>query len=527
MKLSDMDFFHQATKTICGSLDIHAVLDRCLLFFKDYMPLTTISTSIYDPDTRSVVNIASEGPVGFRPLETPVRLPDEAADHIENEEDGSTGVEIINRPEAHVVGKVIWEVMGRMDMSALVLKLEVEEEDLGVVVFMARGFDRYTPEHARLFQLLHDPFAMALANTLKHQELLGLKDLLVDDNQYLKRQLHQISGNEIIGGEFGLKFVMEMVRQIAPRSNQVLLLGETGVGKEVIANAIHYSSPRAGKPFIKVNCGAIPESLIDSELFGHEKGAFTGALTRKRGRFERADKGTLFLDEIGELPPHAQVRLLRVLQNREIERVGGTRPIPVDVRIIAATHRNLPEMIQRGTFREDLWFRLNVFPITIPPLRQRKSDIPALVRYFMEKKAREMNFRTQPVLAPGTFEKLQAYEWPGNVRELENLVERTLIKWMTGPSGNPLEFEALVSEHNAAREPDAQDTAPGPLLMDHVVKQHIRKVLERAGGKVQGEKGAAALLGLNPSTLRNRMKKLGIPYGRNNRRDKVTEGSSR
>ena len=219
-----------------------------------------------------------------------------------------------------------------------------------------------------------------------------------------------------------------MVRLVASLNSPVLLLGETGVGKEVIANAIHYSSPRKDGPFIKVNCGAIPDTLIDSELFGHEEGAFTGATTKKRGRFERAHKGTILLDEIGELPPPAQIRLLRVIQNKEVERVGGTKPIPVDIRVIAATHRNLKEMVSKNEFREDLWFRLNVFPITIPPLRERKEDIHALVQHFAERKSKELKFHTVPTLATGAIDRLKSYHWPGNVRELENVVERALIQ---------------------------------------------------------------------------------------------------
>ncbi len=512
MKFNEMDFFHKATTKICGSLDINTVLARCFHFFKSYMPLDNISMNIYDPKAQNIVCIATAGAPGFKPFENIFPIPDEAGQRIEAEKGKS--VEIINHPEKHFLGGLIWKNMGKKDSSCLVLKLEVEGQRLGVVTFFSMGFDQYTPKHASLLDLVHDPFAIALANTLKHQEVLKLKDLLVDDNQFLNRQLHQISGDEIIGSEFGLKYVMEMVRQIAPQTTPVLLLGETGAGKEVIGNAIHYSSPRAREPFIKVNCGAIPENLIDSELFGHEKGAFTGAITRKRGRFERADKGTLFLDEIGELPLQVQVRLLRVLQDKEIERVGGSHPIPVDIRIVTATHRNLPQMVSQGKFREDLWFRLNVFPITIPPLRQRKSDIPALIRYFIDKKTREMNFHEYPVLAPGTIEKLQVYHWPGNVRELENLVERTIIQCMTGSPGRPLEFKTALPEIVNAEKPSGQNIFKDPLLLDDAIRSHIGKALKMAGGKVQGEKGAAALLGLNPSTLRNRMKKLCIPYGR-------------
>ena len=306
---------------------------------------------------------------------------------------------------------------------------------------------------------------------------------------------------------------MRMVEQVAPLDSPVLLLGETGTGKELIANAIHSSSPRKDGPFIKVNCGAIPETLLDSELFGHEKGAFTGAISQKRGRFERADKGTIFLDEIGELPPQAQVRLLHVLQRKEIERVGGTNSISVDIRVISATHRNLQEMVGSGQFREDLWFRLNVFPIMIPPLRQRKGDIPSLVHHFIHRKSMELKLKERPKLASDAIDRLTAYDWPGNVRELENTIERALIQHR---AGGPLSFEALlplaVSRHSRIIQDPGRDESLDPL--EDVTIRHIRNALERANGKISGPGGAAQILDINPSTLRKRMKKLGIPYGR-------------
>ncbi len=306
-----------------------------------------------------------------------------------------------------------------------------------------------------------------------------------------------------------------VLRQVAPLTAHVMLTGETGVGKEVVANAIHYASTRRTGPFIKVNCGAFAESLLDSELFGHEKGAFTGAVQSKRGRFERAHKGTLFLDEVGELTPAAQVRLLRVLQDGCIERVGGTAPISVDVRIIAATHRNLPEMVRKGTFREDLWFRLNVFPIHIPPLRQRKSDIPALVHHFIDRKLKAFNLSKHPVVAPGTMEQLTAYAWPGNVRELENMVERALIRHQSRGNGNPLVFSDLLPD---SPEPPAalhgSEETGRHLTLDQAMTRHIQSVLAATHGKIQGKDGAAAILEIHPSTLRSRLDKLGIPYGR-------------
>ncbi|MGD9824525.1 sigma-54-dependent Fis family transcriptional regulator [Desulfobacter sp.] len=512
MTIDDMAYVLQATTQICSSLDIQVILTRCLDFFKTRMPLDRIAMNIYDPGTRSILNIAAAEQKDFIISQDRVVLPPEAGDMIEK--DTGKSVYVFNRPEENFLARFMWKAMGGVKMSAMILRLTIEEEKLGVVAFQARGNNQYTKEHARLIQLIHDPFAMAMSNTLKHQEILRLKDLLMDDNQYLNRQLHHIAGDQIVGSEYGLKDVMEMVKQIAPQKSQVLLLGETGTGKEVIANAIHFWSPRAANPFIKVNCGAIPENLIDSDLFGHEKGAFTGALTQKRGRFERANSGTLFLDEIGELPLEVQARLLRVLEHKEIERVGGTCPIPVDIRVIAATHRDLPELVRTGRFREDLWYRLNVFPISIPPLRERRTDIPALALYFIEKKKREMNFPGEPILAPGAIEKLKRHNWPGNVRELQNLVERTLIKNMGCLPVNPLNFEDLKPDVPDSLPHQDAETITGPLLLDQVLADHIQKVLKMTNGKIQGKHSASELLGLHPNTLRNKMDKLEIPYGR-------------
>jgi transcriptional regulator with GAF, ATPase, and Fis domain len=389
---------------------------------------------------------------------------------------------------------------------------------VGGVTFIAQGSRRYSQDHADLLTLLREPFAIALSNSIRYQELLRLKELLVEDNRFLRNELRQAAGEEIIGADFGLRGVMDMVRHVAPLLSPVLLLGETGTGKEVIASAIHKLSPRKDGPFVTVNCGAMPEGLVDSELFGHEKGAFTGALAQKRGRFERAHGGTIFLDEVGELQPEAQVRLLRVLQEKEIERVGGIEPIKIDIRVIAATHRDLEAMIRDGKFREDLYFRLKVFPIAIPPLRERRGDIPSLVQYFLQKKCREMGLADIPSVAPEGLERLMVYPWPGNVRELENVVERALIL----SKGAPLAFDDFRASFK--HEPRLQYGAEpkfypdlkseDSLALDTVVSGHIRRVLEMAGGKVGGEGGTAQLLQINASTLRKRMRKLGIPYGR-------------
>ena len=421
------------------------------------------------------------------------------------------GPQIMDGRNTSGPAKAIAALVKQEGNSDLVLPLRVENELIGMLVLRAYGERRYDQGHAELLSAVADPFALALANALSYREVIGYRDILLDDNRFLNRELLSQAGDEIIGGNSGLRNVMEMVRQVAPLSNTVLLMGETGTGKEVIANAIHFASSRKDGPFIKVNCGAIPESLIDSELFGHEKGAFTGAVSEKRGRFERAHGGTLFLDEIGELPPQAQVRLLRVLQQREIERVGGDKIIPVDVRVIAATHRNLESMVSEHRFREDLWFRINVFPIIVPPLRLRKDDVPALTRYFVEQKGRELGITVPPAIAPGALERLMNYSWPGNVRELENLVERELIRHR----GGQLRFDSLLpSDRDSETQSVTATIDGGPLNLDEAMSLQISKVLKMTKGKIHGPGGAAELLGINPNTLRGRMSKLGIIYGR-------------
>jgi transcriptional regulator with GAF, ATPase, and Fis domain len=506
VNVDENDFFRRVTMRICSSLDLEIAMWRCMQFLKDFIPADEMYLHLYESGLGAMRTIAGATASEGKKMDRITPLPQEVRTRVT----AFTGMSVINQPELEPSFQFMLQYYRRPDTSALVRLLEVEGKKLGALVLLAQGRGRFSDEHARLFSLLNEPFAIALSNTLKHQEILRLKDLLADDNRYLHRELLRLSGEEIIGADFGLKEVMSMVRQVASLNSPVLLLGETGVGKDVIANAIHYSSLRKDCPFVKINCGAIPETLLDSELFGHEKGAFTGALSQKRGRFERADQGTIFLDEIGELPPQAQVRMLRVLQYKEIERVGGTNPVSVDIRLIAATNRDLEKMVKEEKFREDLWFRLNVFPIHIPSLRERKEDIPALVHHFMDRKSRELRLPVPPPLARGVIDRLVAYHWPGNVRELENVIERALIL----SKGAPLTFNELTGG-----KPEASSFIPGgtqesPLNLDELISQHIRRVLEMTKGKVHGKGGAAELLGINPSTLRNRMNQLGIPYGR-------------
>jgi PAS domain S-box-containing protein len=332
-------------------------------------------------------------------------------------------------------------------------------------------------------------------------EIKNLKEQLQAENLYLKEEIKfQHNFDEIIGGSAELKHVLYKVEQVAPTDTTVLLLGETGTGKELIARAIHRSSPRHDHPLVKVNCAVLPAALIESELFGYEKGAFTGASARKIGRFELANEGTLLLDEIGDLPLELQAKLLRVLQEGEFERLGGSKTIKVNVRVIAATNQNLKVDVKNGQFREDLWYRLSVFPISLPSLRQRKDDIPLLVNHFSNIFSKKLGKSLQTV-APGAMKALQDYSWPGNVRELANVIERAVIN-----AEGPVLFLADKLE---AAQPQTTFSSNGKSLVE-IEREIILQRLESTDWRVEGPKGAAHSLGLNPSTLRSRMAKLGI-----------------
>ncbi|PKN64902.1 MAG: Fis family transcriptional regulator [Deltaproteobacteria bacterium HGW-Deltaproteobacteria-15] len=501
----EYEFFMGATTRLCGSLDIETALREFLLYARDFMPLDQVTLNLLDFSLGLIRVVAGATAEQGKKLDLAVPLSQKALSDLSGH-GGPPKVRLINRLQDDLVSNEMSKIMGKPDSSLLILRVKLGGKPLGSVVFRCDGTSRYTADHSRLVSLLNEPFAIALSNFLRFEEVRKLKEMLADDNRFLQQELRAYSGEEVIGRDFGLRSIMEMAGRVAPMDSPVLLLGETGTGKEVIASAIHHLSARRDGPFIKVNCGAIPETLVDSELFGHEKGAFTGAISQKRGRFERAHKGTLFLDEIGELRPEVQVRLLRVLQQNEIERVGGSRPILVDIRVIAATHRNLERMVSDGLFREDLYYRISVFPIRIPPLRHRKMDIPVLVRHILEKKSKMMGLPVTPSLAQGALDQLTAYEWPGNVRELENVLERELILC----KGGMLHFSGLTAPgRERVSELPEQMTGGFPSL-NEAVSSHINRALERCGGKIEGRDGAALLLAMKPSTLRNRMKKLGI-----------------
>jgi len=344
-------------------------------------------------------------------------------------------------------------------------------------------------------------------------ELEELRNRLEEENVYLREKVRSEHGFEgIVGCSDALLYVLHKVRQVASSDTSVLVLGESGVGKELIARTIHDESPRSRRPFVVVNCAALSPSLIESELFGHEKGAFTGADRQRRGRFELAHRGTIFLDEVGEVPLEMQPKLLRVLQEGEIERVGGSQTIPVDVRVVAATNRELKADIEAGGFREDLFYRISVYPITVPPLRDRREDIPSLVQHFTRHFARRRGRDISEIPAE-VMRRLESYQWPGNVRELQNVIERAVL---TSTGGVLKLAEPLLNDSGKPTSPDLPEMDEGLMTLADLERRHIERVLASTRGKISGPGGAAEVLGLHANTLRYRMKKLGISAGRRN-----------
>jgi formate hydrogenlyase transcriptional activator len=380
-------------------------------------------------------------------------------------------------------------------------------EVLGVAAFVRLKQRGFPPAELAILKDVSRALSIATANALANEQIRKLREQLEAENISLREQLGQAPWfEEILAHSAELKRVLDTVEQVAATDATVLVTGETGTGKELIARAIHRRSARARGPLVKVNCAAIPPTLLASELFGHERGAFSGAVERRKGRFEQAHGGTLFLDEIGELPQEMQVLLLRVLQEREFERLGGTQTLQVDVRLVAATNRDLAEDVRGGRFRSDLYYRLNVFPVHVPPLRDRAEDIPPLVAHFAEKYGERFGRKISRI-DRNTMDVLQAHRWPGNVRELENTIERAVILSRNGT----LSIDAGML-HGAAAETIAEDSASSE------ERSAIEAALKDSRGKVSGETGAAKRVGVPASTLEFRIKKLGIDKLRYRRR---------
>jgi formate hydrogenlyase transcriptional activator len=364
----------------------------------------------------------------------------------------------------------------------------------------------FNPEDIPFYTQVAGQIAIALENALSYKRIEELNARLAEEKVYLEDEIRTDNRfEEIIGQSRALKAILKQVETVAPTDSTVLIYGETGTGKELLARAIHDLSARRQGTFVKLNCAAIPTGLLESEMFGHEKGAFTGAIAQRVGRFELAHRGTMFLDEVGEIPLELQTKLLRVLQEREFERLGSSKTIRTDARLVAATNRNLAEMVDRREFRADLYYRLNVFPITAPALRERREDIPLLVRYFVQQFARRMNKRITHIPAE-SMQALERYTWPGTIRELQNFIERAVIL----SQGASLEASVQELTRVAVKPAAPIASAAGAVTLADAEREAIERALGESGGKVGGQKGAAARLGMKRTTLQAKMRKLGL-----------------
>ena len=404
--------------------------------------------------------------------------------------------------------------------SYCVVPLIIRGKSIGTLNLGSRTKNQYSDADLEFLQEVANQVAPAVENMQSYQEIAALKAKLEKENVYLREEIRtEHNFEEIVGNSPALLAALRKVEQVAPTDSTVLICGETGTGKELIARAIHNRSARKDRPLVKVNCSAISAGLVESELFGHVKGPFTGALDRRSGRFELADGGTIFLDEVGELPLETQVKLLRVLQEREFEPVGSSQPVRVNVRVIAATNRNLEEAIKTGRFRDDLFYRLNVFPVEVPPLRERRSDISKLATFFAFQCSKKLGKNIEGI-SQDTMDRISGYSWPGNVRELQNVIERAVILCQEpilelNPDLAPIpthEVMPRAPKRLSEAEPAAYSSSAPPTLstLREVERGHILAVLKQTGGVIEGPKGAARILNVNPNTLRHRISKLGI-----------------
>ncbi len=491
----------EVSSVLLSHLDIRELFGAISATLHRVMPHEYATLALYEPDSKALRLVSLEQP------QTEASLQDEM---LSSGQESLSG-EVMRSRQPLVVNDlangslkpaVIRRLAAEGVKSACFLPLIIRDQVLGTLNLVSRREAAFQQKEVELLTQMAGHVAMALNNALIFHQVAQLKERLAEEKLYLEDEIRtEYHFEEIIGESTALKRVLKQVETVGPTNATVLILGETGTGKELVARAIHSLSPRRDRTFIKLNCAAIPTGLLESELFGHEKGAFTGAISQKIGRLELAHQGTLFLDEVGDIPLELQPKLLRALQEKEFERLGSARTIPVDVRLIAATNHDLAKMVSTREFRNDLYYRLRVFPITVPPLRQRADDIPILVRYFAQKHAERMHKNIE-VIPPETMEALNHWHWPGNVRELENIIERAVIL-----SPGPVLRVPLAELNPAIKETGS------PSTLEDAEREHILRVLREARGVIAGPNGAATRLGLKRTTLNSKMRKLGITRG--------------
>jgi len=501
------------TSRITSNLDLREVLRAISANFREVMRCDGAGVWLPGEGAGTFKLYAFDAPVskGFAKEEVIITLP---------EDDPARRAFETMKPMVATVDEIGWPGGGEgyrlaaaeSVKSACFIPLVNRGRALGDLMIVRLTEGTFTAEDVDFLSQAAGQIAIAIENALAYREISELKDKLAQEKLYLEEEIRsEMNFAEIVGKSSALRKVLKRVETVAPTGSTVLIYGETGAGKELIARAIHDLSPRKSKAFVKLNCAAIPTGLLESELFGHERGAFTGAIAQRIGRFEVAHGGTIFLDEIGEIPLELQTKLLRVLQEREFERLGSSRTLRTDARLIAATNRDLEAMVAEQKFRSDLFFRLNVFPIQVPPLRERHGDIPLLVRHFAQQFSKRMN-KTIDTISSATMEALSRYHWPGNIRELQNVIERAVIT-STGPVLKVDVADLKISKPSSpAEKGSAQGSTNGGLrdTLEETERQQILKALKQSNWVVAGPKGAAAKLGMKRSTLQLRMSKLGI-----------------
>ena len=489
----------EVNNALVSTLDLHNLLAAISACLRRVMNHDYASLALYEPEARQLRLQALDFPQSKGLLQEEMVFPIEgtpSGEVVTTRQPLIVTGENLDRYKANVSRLYIAEGL----KSGCIVPLVTANRVLGTLSLSSLRPGQFTQEDLDLLMRVANQVAIAIENALAYHQIAELKNKLAEEKLYLEEEIRtEYTFEEIVGESPALKRVLGQVETVAPTDSNVLVLGETGTGKEVIARAIHDHSPRSERTFVKVNCAAIPTGLLESELFGHERGAFTGAIAQKMGRFELAHRGTLFLDEVGDIPLELQPKLLRVLQEKDFERLGSTRTQHVDVRVVAATNRDLAQMVEERLFRSDLYYRLNVFPIVVPTLRERAEDVPLLVRYFAQKHARRMDRHIESIPAE-EMEALTRYHWPGNVRELENLIERAVIL-----SRGPTLHVPLPDERNSG-----EATAASPLTLEAAEREHILHTLRDTNWVIAGPSGAAARLGMKRTTLQSRMAKLGI-----------------